>query len=179
MGPQDKAADSGSQRRHETEAERLDRNWGELLQEFRVAQTGIQILFGFLLILPFQSGFGDLDASQRLLYLIVFACMTASTICILAPVIAHRILFRQRAKDRLVDFGSHVAKASIGFLGAAFVGAVGLIVSLVVGVTTAWISAGATFLVIVVLWLVVPLTVLPKDSNDERSDQATQPGTSR
>lgn len=154
------ASRAASPRRNETEAERLDRNWGELLQEFRVAQTGIQILFGFLLILPFQSGFSQLDAAQRLLYLLVFACMTLSTVCILAPVVAHRLLFRQKAKDRLVQFGSSLAKGSLACLGGAFVGAVGLIVSIVVDTRMAWITAAASLAVIVVLWLVIPLTVL-------------------
>lgn len=147
-------------RRHETEGERLDRNWGELLQEFRVAQTGIQVLFGFLLILPFQSGFGNLDGRQQLLYLVVFFCMTVSTICILAPVMAHRLLFRQKAKEQLVGFGSLLAKVSLGFLGAAFVCAVGLIVGFVVDAVVAWIAVAVATLLIVVLWLVVPLTML-------------------
>lgn len=151
---------AGTPRRNETRAERLDRNWGELLQEFRVAQTGIQILFGFLLILPFQSRFSDLADAQRLLYLVVFACMTISTICILAPVVAHRLLFRQKAKGRLVAFGSSLAKVSLAFLAGAFSGAVGLIVSIVVDATAAWVADGATLVLALVLWLAIPLTAL-------------------
>lgn len=150
----------GRARRDESPGERLDRNWGELLQEFRVAQTGIQILFGFLLILPFQSRFTELDTNGRSIYLLVFACMTASTVCILAPVVAHRLLFRQKLKDELVKFGGRLAKASLAFLGGALTGAVGLIVSVVVTPVAAWVSAGATLLVMVVLWLVIPLTVI-------------------
>lgn len=147
-------------RRRETPGERLDRNWGELLQEFRVAQTGIQILFGFLLILPFQRAFSDLDGNQRLIYLLVFASMTISTICILAPVVAHRLLFRQRLKERLIAFGGALAKVALAFLALAFTGAVGLIVSIVVDAATAWLAAGATLAATIALWLVVPLTVL-------------------
>lgn len=153
---------AGSPRRNETGAERLDRNWGELLQEFRVAQIGIQILFGFLLILPFQSRFSDLSDGQRLIYLLVFACMTISTLCILAPIVAHRLLFRQKAKDRLVLFGGALAKVSLAFLAGAFSGAVGLIVSIVVGAAAAWIASSATLVTIVVLWLVIPLTALSR-----------------
>lgn len=153
------ATASGSAQRHETTAEKMDRNWNELLQEFRVAQTGIQILFGFLLILPFEDGFSELDGNQRLVYLLVFGCMTASTVCILAPVIAHRLLFRQRMKKELVDLGSLLVKASLGFLAGALAGAVGLIVSIVVGTTTAWVAAGATLVSILLLWLVVPMAI--------------------
>lgn len=150
----------GRARRDESPGERLDRNWGELLQEFRVAQTGIQILFGFLLILPFQAGFTELNANQRTIYLGVFACMTASTVCILAPVAAHRLLLRQQLKDELVHFGGRLAKTALAFLAGAFTGAVGLIVSIVVGTVAAWVSAGATLTVVLVLWLAVPLTAL-------------------
>lgn len=153
-------------RRQETAAERLDRNWNELLQEFRVAQTGIQILFGFLLILPFQSGFAEVDGFQRLTYLAIFACITVATLCILAPVMAHRLLFRRKLKGRLVDLGSSLAKLSLGFLGAALVGAVGLIVSVVSTHAVAWIAVGITLLVLLVLWFVVPL-VLGSGSDED------------
>ncbi len=146
-------------RRQETAAERLDRNWNELLQEFRVTQTGVQILFGFLLILPFQSSFTDVDGPQRLLYLLILACVTISTVCILAPVMAHRLLFRRQRKARLVDLGSTLIKISLAFLGAALVGAVGLTVSVVSTHSTAWIAASATLVLMVVLWFVVPLTM--------------------
>ncbi|WP_185975585.1 DUF6328 family protein [Tessaracoccus rhinocerotis] len=160
---------TGPARRHETPGERLDRNWGELLQEFRVAQTGIQILFGFLLILPFQAGFSELNADQRRIYLLVFACMTVSTVCILAPVAAHRLLFRKQLKDELVKFGGRLAKTALAFLAGAFTGAVGLIVSIVVGPVSAWVSAGATLAVIVVLWLAIPLTALRTAAESSQS----------
>lgn len=149
-----------SPRRHETQAERLDRNWAELLQEFRVAQTGVQVLFGFLLILPFQTGFAELSDNQRLIYLLVFACMTLATIALLAPVMAHRLLFRQKAKDQLVVFGNLLAQVALVCLGAAFVCAVGLITSFVLNATAAWISSGITAVLLLALWLLVPLTVL-------------------
>lgn len=154
-------------RRHETRAERLDRNWNELLQEFRVAQTGIQILFGFLLIVPFQTGFTEVDSWQRWVYLFVFACTTVSTVCILAPVMAHRILFRRKLKDSLVDLGGVLAMISLAFLGAALVGAVAMIVSVVLDTAAAWIAAIGTLLVVVVLWLAIPLAMRPAREADE------------
>lgn len=154
-------------RLHETLAERLDRNWNELLQEFRVAQTGIQILFGFLLIVPFQSGFTEVDSRQRWVYLFVFACTTIATICILAPVMAHRILFRQKLKDSLVRLGSALAMASLAFLGAALVGAVAMIVSVVLDTTAGWIAGIATLAVVLVLWLATPLAMRGDRDLDE------------
>lgn len=154
-------------RRHETATERLDRNWNELLQEFRVAQTGIQILFGFLLIVPFQTGFTEVDSWQRWVYLLVFASTTVSTICILAPVMAHRILFRRKLKDALVKLGGALAMASLAFLGAALVGAVALVVSVVLDTRAAWIAAVGTLLVVMALWLATPFAMRPAREPDE------------
>lgn len=159
-------------RRHETPAERLDRNWNELLQEFRVAQTGIQILFGFLLILPFQPGFTEIGGMQRWSYLFIFACVTISTMCILAPVMAHRLLFRRRRKERLVDLGNNLAKVALGFLGAALVAAVWLIVSVVSTPVMAGIWLVATLLLMVALWVVVPLRMDAGDADPDTEDAA-------
>src|SRR5689334_19894510 len=81
--------------RDETEAERLDRNWTEMLQELRVTQTGTQILTGFLLTIPFQQRFAELDDTQRGIYLVLVAFAALATILALAPVSLHRALFRQ------------------------------------------------------------------------------------
>src|SRR3712207_4786869 len=82
--------------RHETPAERSDRNWNGLLQELRVTQTGVQILTGFLLTLPFQERFEDLDGYQRTLYLVLVLLAILTTGLITAPVSLHRILFGKR-----------------------------------------------------------------------------------
>lgn len=133
-----------------------------------MAQTGIQILFGFLLILPFQTGFTEVDSWQRWVYLFVFACTTVSTLCILTPVMAHRILFRRKLKDSLVDLGGVLAMISLAFLGAALVGSVAMIVSVVLDTTAAWVAAVATLLVVIALWLVTPLAMRPPREADER-----------
>ena len=80
--------------RDETEAQRLDRNWSGLLQELRVAQTGVQLLTGFLLTLPFQQRFTQLDGVMRTVYLVTVACSIGATVLLVAPVSMHRLLFR-------------------------------------------------------------------------------------
>src|SRR5215213_2429038 len=82
----------------ETERERINRNWDELLQELRVTQTGVQILTGFLLTLPFQQRFEDLDDYQRDLFLVLVLLAVLTTALIVAPVSLHRILFRKHLK---------------------------------------------------------------------------------
>ena len=81
--------------RDETETERLDRNWGELLQELRVLETGTQILTGFLLTVAFQQKFSQLNAGQVTLYLVLVSLSALATMLVLAPVSLHRTLFRQ------------------------------------------------------------------------------------
>ena len=88
--------------RHETPAERFDRNWDELLQELRVTQTGVQLLTAFLLSLPLQQRFPDLAAYQHALYLGAVALSVSATGLLVAPVAVHRALFRHHAKGRLV-----------------------------------------------------------------------------
>ena len=89
--------------RDETEAQRLDRNWSSLLQELRVAQTGVQLLTGFLLTLPFQQRFTQLDGVMRTVYLVTVACSIGATVLLIAPVSMHRLLFRQHRLKTVVS----------------------------------------------------------------------------
>src|SRR5438309_6805358 len=91
--------------RNETEPQRVDRNWGDLLQELRVTQTGVQLLTGFLLTLPFQQRFQSLSPSQRNAYLVVVTLSALATTFLVAPVLVHRGLFRQHQRRAMV----HVA----------------------------------------------------------------------
>ena len=97
----------------EAEAEALDRNWNELLQELRVTQTGLQILTGFLLTLPFQQRFSQLDTYERGVYLGALAVTVTATVLVLAPAHFHRMLFRQQEKPWLVLAGNRCALASL------------------------------------------------------------------
>src|ERR1700757_4492576 len=99
--------------RHETKTERLDRNWASLLQELRVTQTGVQLLTGFLLTLPFQQRFDQLGGSVHVVYLVTVACSIGSTVFLVAPVAMHRLLFRRHRLRTLVSIGHRCALAGL------------------------------------------------------------------
>lgn len=145
--------------RHETEAERLDRNWSSLLQELRVVQTGVQLLTGLLLTLPFQQRFPTLDEPMRILYLVTVACSAAATALLVAPVGMHRILFRRHRLNLLVSAAHRCAFVGLVLLGLAMAGVTELIFDTVAG-RRAGILAGAVALVTFVgIWLVLPLAM--------------------
>lgn len=139
------------------DAERLTRNWEELLQELRVVQTGTQILTGFLLTVPFSSRFEDLTDGQRHIYLAVLVGSVVTTALVLAPVAFHRMLFRRRQRHWLVEAGNTSARAGLGMLALTSAGAVLLVFDLVVGRTAAYVAGTTTLAVMLAMWLVLPL----------------------
>jgi uncharacterized membrane protein YqjE len=152
--------------RNETETERSDRNWLELIQELRVAQTGIQVLAGFLLTLPFSSRFWDIDDRHRYTFLVAFGLAVITVGLMTAPVSLHRYLFAKHEKATLVRVGAWFAKLGMVFMGLTLVAVVVLIFGVVVD-DTAGVIAGAVVLVFYALaWGVMPVVVLrrAKDS---------------
>src|SRR6187200_3295848 len=131
--------DSGTDDRSQPSPETLTRNWDELLQEIRVTQTGVQILTGFLLTVPFSNRFEDLSSFQRSVYLAVLAGSVLTTALVVAPVAMHRVLFRRRRRELLVESGNRFAIAGLGMLALTVSGVVLLVVDLVVGTTAGWI----------------------------------------
>jgi len=154
--------------RHETPLERLDRNWVDLLQELRVIQTGVQLLTGFLLILPFQSRFEQLTQSQQYIYLATLAAAVLATGFLIAPVSLHRFLFRRHARRVTVDVAHRLAQIGLSILGLAIVGVVLLIFDVVLGPTAGYVAAGVVFLVLLGLWVVLPLVIRERKDADER-----------
>jgi hypothetical protein len=148
--------------RDETEAERLDRNWSSLLQELRVAQTGVQLLTGFLLTLPFQQRFTLLDGTMRTVYLITVACSIGATVLLVAPVGMHRVLFRRHRLDAIVSASHSFAIAGLFLLGLALGGVAVVIFDTVMGRTGAWIAGGCTLLALAVFWFLSPLPLRRK-----------------
>jgi hypothetical protein len=143
--------------RSETRTERLDRNWSSLLQELRVVQTGVQLLTGFLLTLPFQQRFDILGDDMRMVYLATVACAVASTVLLIAPVGMHRVLFRQHRLDSLVSAAHRMAYAGLLLLGLVMAGTATVIFDAVAG-STAGVAAGTTALAAFgALWIVVPV----------------------
>lgn len=141
-------------RRHEgeTEDERLDRNWNELLQELRVAQTGVQILTGFLLTLPFASRFTELATYQHYVYLAVLSGSVLSTGLLVAPVVYHRLLFRHGLRPWIVSQAHRSTTAGLAALGLTIVGVAFFIFDVVVNLAAASVAAGVTLLFYLLVW---------------------------
>jgi hypothetical protein len=152
--------DPDGSERDETAFERADRNWDELLQELRVTQTGIQILSGFLLTLPFQQRFTQLDGPLRALFLTAVGLATISTGLVVAPVAWHRLAFRKGRKVELVNAADRLAKVGLVFIGLTVVAVLALVFGFVLGDGAAVVAGVAAVLVFGVLWLVLPLTTL-------------------
>ena len=146
------------QRRDETPEERADRNYDELLQELRVAQTGVQILFAFLLTMPFQQRFtSTVSTDLRWIYIFTLISTAVATAFLIAPVSHHRILFRHGQKPHLVTQADRLAKLGLVFLALAVLGSVHLVIAVVSGRDVATACTGALALLFLITWLVQPL----------------------
>jgi hypothetical protein len=143
--------------RDETPDERFDRNWNELLQELRVAQTGVQILFAFLLTLPFNQRFATITDVQRATYIVTILLTALATLCLIAPVSHHRILFRRGRKKELVNVSSNLAGVGLLFLWLSVVGAVFLIFEVIVATSWAIAVAIALAIAFVAVWYLFPI----------------------
>jgi hypothetical protein len=146
-------------RDHENEAERLDRNFNELLQELRVAQTGVQILFAFLLSIAFQNRFTQLESYQRGIYLVTLVSAACAAIMLIAPVAVHRMLFRRHRKAELVGVTSRLAAGGLIFLGIAMLSAVLFVLDVVVNLTVAIVVTAVLGLLIGTVWYAVPFEI--------------------
>jgi hypothetical protein len=151
---------AGNDERNESPAQRLDRNWSELLQGLRVGQTGVQILSGFLLTLPFQARFSQLEPTLRGFFVAAMVLGTLSAALIVAPAMAHRLLFRQHAKDVLVQLGNVLA--IVGLLCLSLTVSLSLVVTIgfVAGVTAGYIAGAVCLVVVLGVWVVLPLALL-------------------
>ncbi len=146
--------DSG---RHESVAERNDRNLLELVQELRVAGLGVQVLFGFLLSLPFSLRFENLTDAQRNLYVVSLLLAALSTALLGGPVAYHRLVFRRHEKGRLVRAANVMAMGGLAAVGLAISAAVALIASVVYRGVAVPLIAALTFGTFFGLWFVVPM----------------------
>lgn len=154
---EDFAGRNGPTGRNETREEQLDRNWGELLQELRVLQTGVQILAGFLLTLPFQQRFKELDDFQLGLYLVNVVVAALTTALILLPVSVHRRLFRQRLKETLVSSADAITKIALAGVAMLSVGTAALVFDVTAGRPAGLAAGGILLAVLLVLLVYVPL----------------------
>lgn len=151
--------ETGRYERHEDEADELDRHWNELLQELRLAQTGTQIMFAFLLTIGFTQPFRDSDRFTHLLYAVTLATSALAMALFLAPVSFHRVVFQQRLRDRMIPIADRLATTGLVFLIAAIAGALLLALDVALGRDAAIASVLAVVAVILLLWFVLPAWV--------------------
>ena len=143
--------------RSETEAERLDRNWSSLLQELRVTQTGVQLLTGFLLTLPFQDRFARLGSGLHLAYLATVVCSLLATVLLVAPVGMHRLLFRRHKLRPLVSAAHRFAFCGLLLLGAALTGVAVVVFGAVLGDGAGMLAGVLTGVLMLAAWVAYPL----------------------
>ncbi|MCW2597181.1 MAG: hypothetical protein QOJ78_2498 [Pseudonocardiales bacterium] len=143
--------------RDESEAHRLDRNYNELLQELRVAQTGVQILFAFLLSIAFQQRFSTLSDGQRALYIVTLVSAAAAAVLLIAPAAAHRVLFRRHRKDEVVALTGRLAGSGLICLAVAILSALLLVLDFVSSAAVAITITSLVAAVVLVTWWIIPL----------------------
>ncbi len=160
--------------RDESEADRIDRNFGEQLQELRIAQAGVQILFAFLLTLPFQQRFTILTDLQRNIYLFTLLAATLSVIVFTAPVALHRTLFRNGLKDFIVSYTDRLMSIGLFTLGLGIVGGVVLVLDVLMSHTAAFWIGGGLLVLGLVLWIGVPIS--QKSKARDRLEARTESG---
>ena len=144
-------------RRGESEEEVLDRNANELLQEMRVAETGVQLLFAFLLSLAFTQRFTVLSTFGTTSYVVALLSSALAAICFIAPVPFHRTVFRHDRKPEFVAFASRALVVGLVWLQIGVVTSVLLVLDVVLGRWLAWLAAGVIAVVSVIGWWLVPL----------------------
>jgi hypothetical protein len=143
--------------RAETSSERLDRNLIELLQEVRVVQTGVQVLFAFLLTVPFSSGFTRITDFQRGAYFATLVGSALASILLTAPTALHRTLFRLGQKEYMVDLSNRLTLGGLLATAVAMIAAMLLVSDVMFGMAAAIAIAGGTAVAFVLVWGVVPL----------------------
>ena len=147
-------AESG---RVESEEERADRNLSDLLQELRVALPGVQVLFAFLLTVPFTNRFQDLNDFQEKLYFGVLISVALATVLLVAPTVGHRILFRRQQKEYIVTISNNLSLIGMALLAISMCGAIALISDFLFGGTTAIVSTVVMALAFIGFWFTGPI----------------------
>jgi hypothetical protein len=141
---------------HENQHTRLTRNLNELLQELRVMQTGVQILTGFLLTIPFTGRFRELSAGEQYVYLATLAASVVTTALIVAPVAFHRTLFRQGERRWIVESANKAARYGLMGLASTMTGVVWVVFDVVVGSPVSHVAAATTVALFALLWGILP-----------------------
>ncbi|UBU17465.1 DUF6328 family protein [Nonomuraea gerenzanensis] len=158
-----------AQQRNESEQERADRNFVELLQGARVAVTGVQVLFAFLLTVPFSSGFSRLDQTDRWLYYAALVSAAVASICYIAPTAQHRVLFRQGRKETLVRRSNLYGILGALALAVSMTTSTMFVIDYLFQATLAWITAGALAALAMWTWFGQPAFTRNGQSSERSS----------
>ena len=153
--------------RSEEEWERENRRLIELLNELRVALTGVQIMFAFLLTVPFTQRFARVTEFQRYVYFVTLLCAAVASALLIAPTAQHRMLFRRHQKRQLVLLGNTLTLAGLGFIAAAMTGVILLITDLLFKTGTVIVVTAAVAAMFATLWYLIPLARRLKMDRDE------------
>jgi hypothetical protein len=154
--------------RGETPLQRADRAYGEILQEVRVAQTGVQILFAFLLALAFQARFGAITSFQRHVYVVTLMLCAGATALLIAPAAFHRVVYRRRLKQHLVQSANRLALSGMVLLLLSVVSAILLIMDVVLGLWPAIALASVSLVWFAMWWFVLPVAARIRHETHER-----------
>jgi uncharacterized protein DUF6328 len=151
--------DPGSHRL-ESKEQRVDRNLMELLNELRVALPGVQVLFAFLLVVPFNQRFGSTTAFQRGTYFTTLLLTTAASVCLIAPSVHHRLLFRLQQKEHIVIAANRLSLVGLTLLSLAMTGVVLFLTDFLIGGTVAVLVTVGVAVLFAIVWYLVPLRLL-------------------
>jgi len=143
--------------REETEEERIDRNLQEFLGELRVALPGVQVLFAFLLVVPFNQRVPDITSFQKSVYFVTLLFTAAAAVCLIAPTAQHRVEFRRQHKEQILIMANRLAIVGLAFLAIAMTGAIMLITDVLYGSTTTLIVTVLVGLAFAGLWYLIPV----------------------
>ena len=171
--------DVGGRGRDETEHERLDRNLEELTSELRVVVTGVQVLFAFLLIVPFNTGFAHVGGFERTVYLITLLLTAAAAVCTIAPSAQHRWEFRRDDKRHLVFSSNRIVIAGVAFLALAMCGCLLLVTTKLFGAGAGALTAGLAAIPFAVLWFAIPMRRAVRLDREQQRDESPPGGRPR
>jgi cation transport ATPase len=148
--------------------EELDQEWGELVEEHRLAMPGIQVLFAFLLILPFQNRFEDLTTNQEYVFFAALVCAALAVVLLITPTAAHRIRWRQADKEALLRVGTRCAIAATVFMAASMTASVFLITDFIFGEPATAVVTAVLAAAFIIFWYGFPLYRRLQDGSSSR-----------
>jgi uncharacterized protein involved in cysteine biosynthesis len=143
--------------REESDSERIDRNLQEMIGELRVALPGVQVLFAFLLVVPFNQGFAQVTNLQQTIYFVTLLFTAAAAICLIAPSAHHRVEFRRQDKEHIVKTGNRIILLGLALLAVAMTGAIVFITDVLYRDSTVYVVGIAAAAAFATFWFLIPL----------------------